>query len=457
MKQTAQATSQHVSAMGSALDGLMALPDGILCVASDRRIIFLNPEAASMLGVRATDVTGQDFSHLGGLGGYDDWSPILGAVAERMNGEFLLRGGIRSAILVTVRRAGPDNQAMVVQLHDLEVFDHARRRASGMQTPRESTGSNRKMRPDFAKQRQISRYLDTIMSRGERALLYGAGVLISGESGVGKTEVARHLHSYISEPSNPFVAVNCAAIPETLFETELFGYEKGAFTGALNTGRKGLIEQADGGTLFLDEVGEIPLQLQSKLLSFIEERTIQRAGGGRQKAVNVRLISATNRDLRAMVAEDRFRLDLYFRLAVVELTMKPLRETRELIPHLIERFSQFLNERLPEPMRIGPGLLRVLHDYDYPGNVRELYNIMQQVVVLGEDEVLGRLDAPQSRGGAVEPGPDAPEMRGLKQMVAEYERDLIEQAIRHYGSKRRAAAALNVDIGTIVRKTRVLS
>lgn len=443
---------EKVSSKDAVLEWLDGLPDGVLCVAPDRRIIFMNPMAASMLGLPAADLIGEDFGRLGSLGGYDSWEPILGALAERMSGEFMLRSGLRSTLLVTVRRSSPDRQMMVLQLCDLQVFDHARRRASGVQVPREITSGSRKMRPDFAKQRQISRYLDTIISRGERALLHGAGVLIMGESGVGKTEVARHLHRFISEPTDPFIIVNCAAIPESLFESELFGYEKGAFTGALSTGKKGYLEQADGGTLFLDEVGEIPLQLQSKLLSFLEERTIQRVGSERQKAVNVRLISATNRDLKALVAEDRFRLDLYFRLAIVELTMKPLREMQELIPHLIERFTQFLNQSLQEPIRMGPQLMEILKSYQYPGNIRELYNILQQVVVLGECEVQGRLESPQAP--IREPHPEAREARGLKELVAEYERSLIEDAIRLHGSKRRAATALNVDIGTIVRKTK---
>lgn len=302
-----------------------------------------------------------------------------------------------------------------------------------------------------------------MISRGERALLQGARVIITGESGVGKTEIARHLHNFVANGVDPFIAVNCAAIPESLFESELFGYEKGAFTGASTEGKKGLIEAAEGGTLFLDEIGEIPLPLQAKLLSFLEEGTILRIGGTRPRRVNVRVISATNRDLLEMSEDRRFRTDLYYRLAVVNMPMKPLREVPELLDHLIDRFLTAINQRRSVPLQLSDDLRARLRAYHYPGNIRELWNLMQQISVLGDDEEelprrLMALDPARRARPTGKPATSEAvafsEGTSLREAVSEYELRIIEDAIRVHGSKRKAAAALGVDIGTISRKTR---
>nr|WP_281242646.1 sigma 54-interacting transcriptional regulator [Salinihabitans flavidus] len=297
-----------------------------------------------------------------------------------------------------------------------------------------------------------------MLSRGERALVQGARVIITGESGVGKTEVARHLHAFVAGATDPFVAVNCAAIPESLFESELFGYEKGAFTGASTDGKKGLIEAAEGGTLFLDEVGEIPLPLQAKLLSFLEDGVITRIGGTRPRRVNVRVISATNRDLPEMAEERQFRLDLYYRLAVVNMPMRPLRELPEILGYLVDRFLAAINKRRSVPLVLDEDMRARLLAYDYPGNIRELWNLIQQISVLGvdEDEMPRRLMAlaPEEPPAQPDGQPDLSAGLDLRAAVAEYELRIIKDAIRIHGSKRKAAAALGVDIATISRKTR---
>ncbi|WP_349361116.1 sigma 54-interacting transcriptional regulator [Stappia sp.] len=431
-----------------------SFPDGIVVIGADRRMIFVNVEAGQILGARGADLAGQKVDALGDFGGYD-WEPVLEALDRQSNGEFVLRGGLRGSVYATLRRIAGDAGGMVLQLRDLQVFDHARRRASGLPQAGRSPGGERKVRPDFLHQRQICPSLDRTISLGERALMQDVRVIITGESGVGKTEIARYLHRHVSEASEPFIVVNCAAIPETLFESELFGYEKGAFTGALSSGKKGLIEQAEGGTLFLDEVGEIPLHLQSKLLTFLEEGTVQRVGGTRPKSVHVRVISATNRDLLDMVRARQFRRDLFHRLAVVKLPVRPLRETPELISHLIDRFVWTTNQRRSDPLVLSDAMRARLMAYGYPGNVRELFNIIQQIAILGEDDLPLIFEAepaahPIAGGEAGLPC----DGESLKTMVGRYERQLIDAAIARHGSKRKAAAALDVDIGTIVRKTK---
>ena len=452
--------SQRPSSAGGPVEqALDALAHGIIVLDNEGRILFANREAGSISGFDSTAMAGLSLTELGAAS-HLNWTLPAEMLEAGRTGSLILRGETVGAVFVTLRRvvATGSEAGHVVTLRDLAVFDHARRQASGGRDTTALPGTTeRKLRPDFARQRAISPWLDRMISRGERALLQGARVIINGESGVGKTEIARHLHSFVANAADPFVAVNCAAIPESLFESELFGYEKGAFTGASTEGKKGLIEAAEGGTLFLDEVGEIPLPLQAKLLTFLEEGTILRIGGTRPRRVNVRVISATNRDLLEMAAERRFRADLYYRLAVVNMPMKPLREVPELLDHLIDRFLGAINQRRSSPLVLSDGLRARLRAYEYPGNIRELWNLMQQISVLGdaEEELPRRLMAQPS---GETPVPDAPIVlpadRTLREAVADYELRIIEEAIRIHGSKRKAAAALGVDIGTVSRKSR---
>lgn len=449
----------HQSAPGAELDrarlllaAFDAAPDGIIVLDGAGRIAQINREALAISGLRDSKPLGQTLDAVAPDSPLN-WTPVQEMLAERRTGEVIIRSENIGTVFVTLRRVADMPGAVILTLRDLAVFDHARRMASGQRDPANFTSTvERRLRPDFARQRQLSSYLDRIIARGERALLQGARVIITGESGVGKTEIARHLHSFVANATDPFVAVNCAAIPESLFESELFGYEKGAFTGASSEGKKGLIEAADGGTLFLDEIGEIPLTLQAKLLSFLEDGLFLRVGSTRPRRVNVRIISATNRDLLEMAGERKFREDLYYRLAVVNMPIKPLREMPELLDHLIERFITAINQRRTVPMVLSADLMARLKAYHYPGNIRELSNLLQQISVLGDDE-----DELPRRLGGLDPAPPAApaeEGQSLRDRVAAYEMRAIEDAIRLHGSKRKAAAALGVDIGTIVRKTK---
>ncbi len=424
-----------------------ASPDGVMVLDPARRIVQLNREATAIAGLSGKTALGRALPDVV-VDSPLNWTPVLEMLDEGRTGEVIIRSENIGSIFVTLRRIAEVPGAVALTLRDLAVFDHARRMASGQRDPASFTSTvERRLRPDFARQRQLSPYLDRMISRGERALLQGARVIITGESGVGKTEIARHLHSFVSNAADPFVAVNCAAIPESLFESELFGYERGAFTGASNEGKKGLIEAADGGTLFLDEIGEIPLTMQAKLLSFLEDGQFLRVGATKARRVNVRFISATNRDLLQMAGDNAFRTDLYYRLAVVNMPIRPLREMPELLDHLIERFLTAINQRRSAPLKLSADLMARLKRYRYPGNIRELANLLQQISVLGDDEedLPRRLQNP-------DPAPDAPGGT-LRDQVAAYESRIIAAAIREHGSKRKAASALGVDIGTIVRKT----
>ena len=246
--------------------------------------------------------------------------------------------------------------------------------------------------------------------------------LITGESGTGKELVARALHEHSERANAPFIQVNCGAIPESLFESELFGHEKGAFTGAV-AAKPGKFELADGGTLFLDEVGELPKDMQVKLLRVLQDGQFERVGGVRSMSVDVRLVAATNRVLETEVKEGRFREDLFYRLNVIPIQIPPLRERADDIPLLVEHFISKFNKRLKTEVEgVSPDALAALLAHNWPGNIRELENLIERSVLLTEDTILTMGDLPgltPSNLGRVEAPPDADEM-GLKEYVRVY-------------------------------------
>ncbi len=275
-----------------------------------------------------------------------------------------------------------------------------------------------------------------------------SSVLITGESGTGKELVARALHSEGVRADGEFVAVNCGAIPDELMESELFGHVKGAFTSAY-ADKVGLFQQADGGTLFLDEIGELSLSMQVKLLRVLQERAVKPVGGTRERAVDVRIVAATNRELEAEVARGAFRRDLYYRLNVIELHLPPLRQRREDIGLLLDHFlHRFASEQQKSGAQFDPEALRALRDYDYPGNVRELENIVERAVTLASDRRIDRELLPPLRKPSPMGAHDGAEVAlpeegiDLDRILGDYERKIIERALVQAGGVRKRAARL---------------
>jgi len=285
-------------------------------------------------------------------------------------------------------------------------------------------------------------------------------VLITGESGTGKGVVARSIHQASLRASEPFIPVNCGAIPENLLESEFFGHTKGAFTGA-DKARKGLFLEADKGTIFLDEIGELPLALQVKLLHVLEAKEIRPLGSEQVRKINVRIVAATNRDLRAMASDGRFREDLYFRLSGFHVTVPPLRERREDIPvlirYLLDRGAQRFG--VSGKLFVEPEAEEILVAYDWPGNVRELENVLQRATILAEDGRITVGDLPPQitpvmpvaaagAGGTVMPGAGP-----LREQLREFEHAIIMRAIDECSGDRRAAAQrLQIGLSSLYRK-----
>ena len=280
-------------------------------------------------------------------------------------------------------------------------------------------------------------------------------ILITGESGTGKELIAETIHSSSSRNDKPLIKVNCGAIPENLLESELFGYEGGAFTGAKKEGKPGYIELAAGGTLFLDEIGEVPLNLQVKLLRFLQSKEITRVGGGNSNNIDVRIVTATNRDLLEMVQKKLFREDLYYRLNVVPVNTPPLRDRKEDIPSLVIHFIQLFNRKYKMNKTISPGAVDIFMQYDWPGNVRELENLIERLVVITPKDILGWEDLPSHLGDTVGVSPSHIIVSGiipLREAIESVEKQLIEKVYAKYRTTRQMAKELEVDASTIVRK-----
>jgi len=278
-------------------------------------------------------------------------------------------------------------------------------------------------------------------------------VLITGESGTGKELVAKAIHYNSDRKEAPFVPVNCAAIPEQLLESELFGHMRGAFTDA-KTDKRGLFEEAQKGTLFLDEISELPLMLQAKLLRAIQEKEIRRVGATKPISVDVRIIAATNLDLNAEVKNKRFREDLYYRLNVIELKLPPLRERREDIPLLVEAFLKKCGDARGKAVKgVGEAALAMLIDYTWPGNVRELENVIERAVTLSRGEKISPDDLPPAVQGARGDRRVLDEAAEKALPLHEIEKEYIKKILEKTGgNKYQAAHALGIDRKTLYRK-----
>lgn len=285
-----------------------------------------------------------------------------------------------------------------------------------------------------------------------------SSVLITGESGTGKSLVAKAIHSNSEKRDKPFIHVNCAAIPDTLIESELFGYEAGAFTGAKETGKPGKFEMADGGTIFLDEIGDVPIHLQGKLLHVLQFGKFERVGGTKEISVDIRVIAATNRDLEAMISNREFREDLFFRLNVIPIHMPSLRERKEDLPLLLDNAVEKYSEMLGKPIQgINDETMSMLMSYDWPGNVRELENVIEFAINMEDSSVITTDSLPENfRSGGVVYRNDMT----LEEQCRAFEKHIIERLLEEEGysvtSKRKVALRLGIGEATLYRKIKSL-
>ena len=386
---------------------------------------------------------------------------VTDLVMPKMDGLSLLRQVVSRhpdipVIVVTAHgRIDSAVEAMKAGAFDFvaKPFEHAELKAIIAKAARQSDYNSRNVIPDDAPRGEDRRYTEIIGKGARMAEIAGiiakvkdapSTVLIQGESGTGKELVATALHETSSRRDRPFIRINCAAIPRELVEAELFGFEKGAFTGAVQS-KPGRFELADGGTLFLDEIGEIPIEMQVKLLRAIQESEFERVGGVKTTKVEVRLIAATSRDLTKEIAQGRFREDLFYRLNVVPIFLPPLRERRDDIPLLVEHFRQKYNARLKKSVeKVEDDALLSLAAYSWPGNIRELENVLERTILFSESPTIRAADLPASlrQSSAASPaaaglpaqsaGP-GPLKEIVKEQVQAIERDLIVRGLEVTG------------------------
>lgn len=348
---------------------------------------------------------------------------------------------------------------VVTTSRDVTSFFHLKRQLSEVEEMIKRCTTVLKQDPGSADRVIVqSPAMQRLMSTLNRIAPFDSTVLFLGESGTGKDTLARLLHRLSSRKTGPFVKVNCGAIPETLMESEFFGYVSGAFTGAQKCGKKGLVEMAHRGTLFLDEVDSLSLQLQAKLLHVIQERQFMPVGGTTNLFVDVRFMAATNKDLEALVADGRFREDLYYRLNVVPVKIPPLRERREEIVALATFFLDRLSRQYGIEKKLDLSGIDALTRYDWPGNVRELENVIERCVVISSSptvngrNVMDSLGVPSRPLPPIEESEAAPFTATLGAKVADVEKAILVEALRKYGSTRKVAAHLGVNQSTVVRK-----
>lgn len=431
-------------------------PDGLVLADKEGRLLRLNPAFRRVSGIPLKDAVGRNVRELLEDGTLSDAAVARVCDTEKTSTVKTVTVA-KKHVLATARPIMDDMGRMVgivCNLRNMSVLHKAQQpeTETGLRGPSELQGLVARS----------PRMLEAIQLATDVARL-DCNVLILGETGVGKGMIARYIyHESARSRTGSFIKVNCAAIPANLFESELFGYERGAFTGALDAGKPGLVEMANRGILFLDEIGDLPLEQQAKLLSLIEDGQITRVGGVSQRKVDVRIIAATNSDLTRLVAEGRFREDLYYRIAVVPLYLPPLRERHEDVRGLLLHFQEVFSEKHGRRRVLSPQLCESLTRYSWPGNVRELANLVECLVVTGREHVISEADLSRSfllstRASAPEkPFYACGESQSLKDLLADYELELVKRAIEQTSSYSEAAQLLRTSLSTINRHARRL-
>jgi PAS domain S-box-containing protein len=430
--------------------------DGIWITDGKGQVLIVNEAYQRITGIRAEDVLGRNMRDLVRMGFFDK-SVTLEVLKQRRRVTINQTVPGAKQILTTGNPIFDENGnifLVVTNVRDVtELLRLQEKLAQEKQQSRKYKNELNMLRLRQMAPSIISRseQMTKIVHLAEKVAHFDSTVLITGESGTGKELIARFIHDCGKGKQKPFMGVNCAAIPDQLLESELFGYMGGAFTGAKKDGKPGLFELAQNGTLFLDEIGDLSPFLQAKILRVIQEKEVFRLGASKGISVNARIITATNRDLSKMLNEGTFREDLYYRLMVVPLHLPPLRERPEDIPLLITIFLDEFNSRFESSKTLSPQVLNRLLNYHWPGNIRELKNIIERIVLMSPGNEIGLENLP----GLLRPG-KVVQKSGirLKDMIEDTERLIIEESFHQYRCWKKVAEILGIDRVTLYRKAK---
>ena len=439
-----------------------SVSDGIYVTDGEGKTLRVNTAFQQITGIKAEDVEGINVDDLIKKDVFRK-SATLSVLSERRQISMVEELKIGKEVLLTGTPIYDEDGnifRVVTTLRDIKSLNSLKRQLAEFQ---EQTQLYKKevshLRLQQMNMEDIVINSQTMHEIVETAIRVGGvntNVLITGESGVGKDIIAKIIHKTGSGEDAPLITCNCSAIPESLIESELFGYVGGAFTGAKKEGSPGMFELAKGGTLFLDEIGELSLNFQAKFLRAIQEKEITRVGGNKPIKLDFRLIAATNRDLEEMVRKRLFRSDLFYRLNVVPITIPPLRDRSDSITAFVYKFLELYNKQFNRSVQINPEALQLLEDYDWPGNVRELKNIIERMVVLVVGNVIQEKDVPSYIKGIQTTSPDGEvtvhNIMPLKTAVEDLEFQLLKKTYGKYKSTRKAAQILGISQSQISRK-----
>ncbi|WP_419660417.1 PAS modulated sigma54 specific transcriptional regulator, Fis family [Desulfosarcina variabilis str. Montpellier] len=433
--------------------------DGIFVTDGQGKVIRLNKAYERITGISRHDVVGRTMQELVDEGVYNQ-SVTLKVLSSQKPESLVQTIKTGKTVMVTGTPIFDDDRQVrlvvtsvrdVTELHNLQ---NKLMRAEKLRSMYENELEQLRQGTDNAASIVVrSKKMQAVHKMALRLANVDTTILVQGESGVGKEVFADMVHANNQRRGRPLVKISCAAIPEQLLESELFGYTPAAFTGASPQGKTGVFEAAAGGTIFLDEIGEMPLGLQAKLLRVLQSKEVVRLGSSTPIPVDVRIIAATNRDLRDMVQRGEYRSDLFFRLSVVPVTIPPLRERKDAIPNLIYHFLDRYNQKYGFGKQIDPTVLRRLYDYDWPGNVRELGNTVERLVVTTSGDIITPADLPDKFKTPDTMGEAPVMLQGtLKATLNEVERKLLADALALHGSTHKMARALGLNQSTVVRK-----
>lgn len=426
--------------------------DGIYVVDANGVTLCVNSAYEEITGFSRDELIGNHMSELVKKG-YIDQSVSLFVLEKKKRISLIQKIGGKKDVIVTGNPVFDEsgNISMVVtSVRDITQLNNMKRELQKAKSFSSIMHNRYTLTVGDAEEHFVFRsaVMQEILAKVKRVASFPASVLLTGPSGVGKEVVANLIHNLSPRKNKPFIKINCGAIPEHLLESELFGYERGAFTGAREGGKIGLLELADGGTVMLDEIGEMPLFLQVKLLRVLQEKEVLPIGGTKPRALNIRFISATNRDLRQKIADGKFREDLYYRLQVVEIRIPPLVERREDIAELIDHFFSYYNNIYHMQKKLANETKKLLISYHWPGNVRELRNVMESMIVSVPSEEI----EPHHLPFHIYEQQDMDRALTLKQRVEQYEKRIVKETLAQSRSIRHAAQMLGINHSTLVKK-----